>query len=51
MPDPSKSPVRRRLDLKAFKPAGGGPEYLTAMLVDESDPDAARPIRFEPWAI
>ena len=32
-------PVRRRLDIKAMLPAGGGPEFLTVSLVDPDDHD------------
>ena len=34
-----KTPVRRRLDIKAMLPAGGGPEFLTVSLVDPGDHD------------
>ncbi|MER2626682.1 MAG: tetratricopeptide repeat protein, partial [Accumulibacter sp.] len=32
-------PIRRRLDLKAMRPAGGGNEFLLLSLVDDSDGD------------
>jgi len=34
-----QTPVRRRLDVKAMLPAGGGPEFLTVSLVDPGDHD------------
>lgn len=39
MPQTSFPPLRRRLDIKASRPAGGGPEYLTVTLIDPDDQD------------
>ena len=32
-------PIRRRLDLKTERPAGGGDEFLTVLMVDDSHGD------------